>query len=445
PRVQVVIDSDRSYIRRSEEQYDVLILSLTGSYHPIRSGAYSLAEDYRYTVESYQDALARLKPDGVFVVTRWLQMPPSEELRAFALAVTALEGMGLDPAERIAAFRGYNTATLLVKTQPLTSAELDSIRAFAAGRAFDLIYAPGLRPDETNRYNILAESIYHQTFTALLSADSRADWYAAYPFDVAPPTDDHPFFGHFFKWSQAGQVLAELGKTWQPFGGAGYFVLLALLALALVMASGLILLPVAVIRNPTTPVVGFRSTLIYFSLIGLAFLLVEIPLIQKFILYLGHPAYAVTAVLFTLLLFSGIGSQFSGRVPHRIALLILVALVLCLPWLLPLVFSLTLGAPFAGRLAVTTILLAPLGFLMGIPFPAGIAWLTSRAGNGSPSPAESMAVPWAWAVNGAASVVSSALAALLALSFGFSWVLIVGAICYAGAWVTVARSPFPHR
>lgn len=457
PRVRAVIDSDRSYIRRSEEEYDVVILSLAGSYHPIRSGAYSLAEDYRYTVESFQDALARLKPDGIFVVTRWLQMPPSEELRAFALAVTALEGMGLDPAERIAAFRGYNTATLLVKTQPFTAAELDSIRAFAAGRAFDLIYAPGLRPEETNRYNIQPEPVYYRAFTGLLAADSRAGWYAAYPFDVAPPTDDHPFFGHFFKWSQAGQVLAELGKTWQPFGGAGYFVLLALLALALVMASGLILLPAAVIRNPkpreappaSAGGVGLRSTLIYFGLIGLAFLLVEIPLIQKFILYLGQPAYAVTAVLFTLLLFSGIGSQFSGRVSHRSALLILAALVLSLPWLLSLIFSLTLGSPLAGRLGVTALLLAPPGFLMGIPFPAGIVWLTSRAENASRSPAESMAVPWAWAVNGAASVVSSAIAALLALSFGFGWVLIVGAICYAGAWVTViarpARFPSPRR
>jgi hypothetical protein len=451
PRVRVVIESDRSYIRRSTEQYDLVVLSLASSYHPIRSGAYSLAEDYRYTVESFQDALARLKPEGqgLFVVTRWLQNPPSEELRAFALAVTALERNGLDPAGRIVAFRGYNTATLLAKTRPFAAAELDSIRAFAADRAFDLIYAPGLRADESNRYNIQPEPIYYQAFVELLSADSRADWYANHPFDVEPPTDDHPFFGHFFKWAQAGQVLAELGKTWQPFGGAGYFVLLALLALALVMAAGLILLPA---MRPTRFRKPRRSDMVglsYFGLIGLAFLLVEIPLIQKFILYLGQPAYAVTAVLFTLLLFSGIGSQFSARVPRRLAPGILVALAFGLPFLLPRIFALTLGLSFPLRLGLTVLLLAPLGIFMGIPFPAGIAWLMDGEANESRLPNESAVVPWAWAVNGAASVVSSVIAALLALSFGFSWVLIIGAACYAGAWLTViarpARSPSPRQ
>lgn len=181
--------------------------------------------------------------------------------------------------------------------------------------------------------------------------------------------------------------------------------------------------------------------LIYFGLIGLAFLLVEIPLIQRFILFLGQPAYAVTAVLFTLLMFSGIGSQFSARVSQRLALALLVALALCLPLLLPRLFALTLGFPFPQRLGVTVVVLAPLGFLMGIPFPAGIAWLMGRETDQSRPPAESPLVPWAWAVNGAASVVSSVLAALLALSFGFSSVLVIGAMCYAGAWLTVMVRP----
>lgn len=449
PRVRTVIESDRSYLRRSTEQYDVVVLSLASSYHPIRSGAYSLAEDYRYTVEAFRDALARLKPEGLFVVTRWLQSPPSEELRAFALAVTALEQTGLDPAARLVAFRGYNTATLLVKVRPFSAAELEAIRAFAAARAFDLIHAPGLRAEESNRYNIQPEPIYFQTFAALLDAGPREAWYASYPFEVAPPTDDRPFFGHFFKWSQAGQVLAELGRTWQPFGGAGYFVLLALLALTLTLALGLMLLPAVRLRPGSSS--GSASptpALIYFGLIGLAFLLVEIPLIQQFILYLGQPAYAVTMVLFTLLFFSGIGSRLSARFPHRPALGILVALAFGLPFLLPRVFELTLGLAFPLRLGLSVALLAPLGVFMGLPFPKGIAWMLAREGEGRRPAGASAAVPWAWAANGAASVVSSVVAALLALSFGFSWVLFAGASCYAGAWLTViacpARSPSPR-
>ncbi len=439
PKVIVITEADRSYLRRSRKHFDVIVLSLSTSYHPIRSGAYSLGEDYRYTVESLRDALARLNPGGLLVLTRWLQMPPSEELRAFALAVTALERNGADPAGRLVALRGYNTGTLLVKNGAFTHDELEVIRAFAAKRAFDLIYAPDIRPDETNRYNILAEPVYYQAFTALLEANPRAEWYARYPFDVTPPTDDRPFFGHFFKWSQAGQVWAEFGKTWQPFGGAGYFVLLALLVLAIVLAVGLILIPAMARRSASLPVPRrfAASVLIYFGLIGLAFLLVEIPLIQRFILFLGHPAFAVTAVLFTLLLFSGFGSQLSPRLPHRPALGILIALVLSLPWALPRVFALSLGLPFALRLGVTVLLLAPLGFLMGIPFPAGIRWLTGSGGGESRRPSESPLIPWVWAVNGATSVVSAVLAALLALSFGFSVVLVIGALCYTGAWITV--------
>ena len=441
PRVRVVVESDRSYLRRSREGYDVVVLSLANSYHPVRSGAYSLAEDYRYTVEAFQDALARLNPDGLFVVTRWLQMPPTEELRAFALAVTALEREGHNPAEHIVAFRGYNTGTLLVKKGPFTPDEVDAVRAFAADRAFDLTYAPGIRPDEVNQFNILPEPVYYQTFTALLTARPREAWYAQYPFEVTPPTDDRPFFGHFFKWSQAPQVLAELGKTWQPFGGAGYFVVLALLVLAAAMAVGLILLPVIIARSIRKPPEGLepsggfrRAALIYFGLIGLAFLLVEITLMQRFILFLGHPAYALTAVLFTLLLFSGLGSQWATRVPFRLALAALVALVFSLLWLLPPLFALTLGFPLGLRLGVTVAILAPVGFLMGIPFPRGIHWLEAEAPG---------FIPWVWGVNGAASVVASALAALLALSFGFRWVLMAGAVCYAGAWLT-ARAAGPQ-
>ncbi|MBU4225014.1 MAG: hypothetical protein KKC71_04255 [Chloroflexi bacterium] len=452
PRLRTVIESDRSYLRRTDEHFDVILLSLASSYHPVRSGAYSLAEDYRYTVESFTDALERLKSDGLLVVARWLQDPPSEDLRAFALAVTALEKTGGDPRAQIVAFRGYNTATILVKGSLFTLDELLAIRSFTAERAFDLTFAPDIRPEETNRYNILPESSYYRAYTALLDASPRAAFYAAYPYDVTPPTDDHPFFGHYFKWSQAGQIWAELGQTWQPFGGAGYFVILALLALSILLAGALILLPVAIRAHPSPsqlhPSPFILPPLLYFTFIGLAFMLVEIPLIQRFILYLGHPAYAMSAVIFSLLLFSAMGSRLSHRIPLRLALPILIILLVITPFLLPYIFTLTLGLPFLLRLALTALILAPLGFLMGIPFPAGIRQiamepsvighplatlpgLAARAGRAS----QPSAIPWLWAVNGAASVVASVLAALLALTFGFSWVLRIGALCYASAWL----------
>jgi hypothetical protein len=444
PRLQLSIESGRSFLRRSDEQYDVIVFSLTSSYHPVRSGAYSLAEDYRYTVEAFEDALSHLKHDGILVVTRWLQMPPSESLRAFALAVTSVERSFGAAQAQVAALRGYNTATLIVKNSPFTDGELHELREFVSERAFDLTYAPGVQPEDTNIYNILPEPVYYQAFNDLLNAPSRVDYYANYPFNVSPPTDDHPFFGHFFKWSQAGQILAEMGKTWQPFGGAGYFVILALLVLAILMAGILILLPAAVLGQARGAVQPSLDHLAYFSLIGFAFMLVEIPLIQRFILFLGHPAYAVTAVLFSLLAFSALGSHSSSRIPVKLALGFLFALLLAAPWLLPWAFRIALGMPLTVRLGITVLLIAPAGFLMGIPFPGGIRRMLAEQQRSSP-------IPWIWAANGAASVVSSVLAALLALSFGFDWVLRIGALCYAGAWLAIntgARrglvSP-PHR
>jgi len=449
PHVQVVLEADRTYLRRErKDTYNVIVLSLTNSYHPVRSGAYSLGEDYRYTIEAFQDALARLTPDGLLSVTRWLQDPPSEDLRAFALTVAALERSGGNPETQIVAFRGYNTITVLIKNSGYTQDELKTIRAFASERAFDLVYAPDIRPEETNRYNILPEPIYYQTYSKFLKAESRQAFYDAYPFDVRPPTDDHPFFGHYFKWAQAGQVMAELGHTWQPFGGAGYFVILALLALAVLLASLIILLPLAIRRPVKETKLQIQTTifrpLLYFGSIGLAFLLVEIPLLQRFILYLGNPAYALTAVLFSILLFSAIGSQLSHCVSHRVALLLLVLLILVTPYGLPYIFSLTLGLSLIFRLLLTALILAPIGFLMGIPFPAGIQWIHTLYAN-KVTVDEHPQIPWVWATNGAASVVASVLAALLALTFGFNWVLRLGAVCYAGALLTVlARSKEIH-
>ncbi|HXF84381.1 MAG TPA: hypothetical protein VNK49_03250 [Anaerolineales bacterium] len=437
PRVEVHVESERSFLHRTQAKYDVIVLSLTSSFHPVRSGAYTLMEDYRYTVEAFTDALSHLTPGGLLIATRWLQDPPSEDLRLFALAVTALERKDVNPREQLVAFRGFNTATILLKNGAFSNDELVSLRAFLAERAFDLTYAPNVHPAETNQYNILPESKYYQTYLNLLETSPREKFYDEYDYDIRPPTDDHPFFGHYFKWAQAPQVIAEFGRAWQPFGGAGYFVVVALLVLAILLAAGLILFPVAMFkRSQRRAFSPFRlHNLVYFGLLGLAFLLVEIPLLQRFILYLGNPAYAFTVVLFSLLFFSGLGSRWSDRVPLRPSLAILVILILLSLALLPRFFALTLGLPLTLRLGLTLLVLSPLGFLMGIPFPAGIRLIKRDQAAGVENEAQDESISWVWAVNGAMSVVSSIFAALLALTFGFSWVLKIGALCYAGAWI----------
>jgi len=437
PNIEVILEADRTYLQREREQvFDVILVSLTNSYHPVRSGAYSLAEDYRYTVEAFEAALTRLRPNGVLVITRWLQDPPSESLRTFALAIASLENNGGDPESQIVAFRGYNTITFLLKNGDFTADELKIIRSFCSERAFDLVFTPDLQLEEINRFNILPEPIYFHTFTELIKNNSCQQFFEDYAFDVRPPTDNHPFMGHYFKWSQTEQILAEFGHTWQPFGGAGYFVILALLALAVFSAGIIIIFPLAIRKsnygNEGTYHNSFLRPLFYFGFIGLAFLLVEIPLLQRYILYLGNPAYALTTVLFSILLFSAIGSRLHDRISHRIALSLIIILVLIAPSLLAKIITSTLSFSLTFRSVISVFSLAPLGFLMGIPFPAGIQWLrksiiADQAIINLPQ------IPWIWAVNGAASVVSSVLAALLALTYGFTWVLRLGALFYAAA------------
>jgi hypothetical protein len=374
-------------------------------------------------------------------------MPPSECLRAFAIAVTAVEQSGGDPRLQIVAYRSYNTVTILIKKATFTSGELESIREFSKERAFDLIYAPDIRPDETNLYNILPESVYYTTFMGLLHTQPHESFYESYPYDINPPTDDKPFYSHFFKWSQTRQVIEELGRVWQPFGGAGYFVIVGLFGLALLLSISIIVLPITIVRyrafdnRAREAGIQFNNqptflVLFYFGLIGFAYLLVEIPLIQQFILYLDHPTYAMTTVLSSLLLFSGLGSQFSHRISLRFALVILVILIISYPFILPTLFSSTLGLQFPLRIILAALVLVPIGFLMGIPFPGGILRLLEGRG-----------IPWIWAVNGSASVVAAILAALLSLSFGFSLVLKIGAICYVGGWFITLTRPtrFPPQ
>lgn len=431
--VDLVKSSGRSFLRGSKQRYDIIQLPLTDSYHPVSSGAYALGEDYRYTVEAVSDMIACLKPDGLLVITRWLQEDPSEWLRTFTLAVTALEEQGVDPLTRIVALRGYNTGTLLIKKSSYQDGELNAVRTFAREKAFDLVYAPNIEETEINRFNILPEDVYYQAFLKFLQARPRNTFYDSYQYDVRPPTDDHPFFGHYFKWSQMDEIVRSLGITWQPFGGAGYLVILIIFFLALILSGILILLPAAVIKRTGT-LLRSRRIPLYFGLIGLAFLLVEMPLIQRFILYLDQPTYALATVLFCILLFSGLGSSYGSRkLPLSTALILLVGLLTLYIFLLPTLLHATLGFLLAARLVMTIVLIAPLGFLMGIPFPAGLAWMRANDREENSSTDRWM-VAWVWAVNGACSVVASILASLLALSFGFGITSAVGTGCYLLAW-----------
>lgn len=426
--VTLVGEDGRGYLRRCRETFDVIQVSLAEGFRPVGSGAYSLSENYLYTTEAFVEYLNHLAPGGMLVIHRWLQTPPSESVRVLALAVSAVEQAGIENPERhVIALRSLYTALLLVGRDQFTPDQIETVKAFSEEKRFDLIYYPGITPGEVNRYSVLEEPYYYEVYLELLSTRDRSEFYADYPFDVTPPSDDRPFFFHFFRWRQTPEILRTLGKTWQPFGGSGYLLLIALLVLCLFASVTMILLPLAFVRRRGEMTRG-RRLFLYFLLLGLGYLFVEIPLIQRFILFLGHPVYAFATVLFSLLTFSGVGSLLSPKLPLRKTMVALVALIVVYPILLPHFFQALLGGAFVFRLAAAVVALAPLGFLMGVPFPSGIR-LTGRVAPGL--------VPWAWGVNGFASVLSSILAVMLAISQGFSRVLFAGGAAYAMALIVI--------
>ncbi len=442
PRLQLVHAPPRAYLRASGTRFDLIAFPLTDAYLPVSSGAFSLRETYELTVESFQAALARLGPDGILVATRWLQTPPSEGLRLVATLTEALERGGHPAQQSLVAYRGVQTFTVLVRPGGWPAEDLDQARAFLVERKFDLVWAPDISPEEVNRFNRYPSPDHYLAVRDLLQAGDRSQYTAGYPFDIRPVIDDRPFFFHFFRWEQTPEVLATLGMTWQPFGGSGYLLLFALLALVLLLSALLILLPVFAARDgqarvPVVSGAGQISILLYFACLGIAFLFVEIPLIQRGILVFGHASYAFVAVVPVLLLFSGLGSLAARHrlLPRRMVFALLVGAVFAAAFWFPAWMEAAMGWPAATRIPLTLLFLAPLGFLMGLPFPWGLQWL----GESAPG-----LIAWAWAVNGCASVISAVLAAILSLSYGFTTVIVLGGLAYGGALVVYwQRAPGP--
>ena len=430
PRVRLVVSNPRRYFRRSDHRFDLIALALSENRRTLSAGGFSLSENYPLTREAFEGYLEHLAPGGLLVVQRWLQLPPTEELRAAAALVEALDkGSDDDTSKRIIALRSFSTMLILAKREGFDENELAVTKDFARARQFDLVHYPGMKASEANRFNVLRDDPYHASFRRLL--EDRERFYEQYEYDVRPATDHRPFFFHFFKWEQTPTVLALLGRTWQPFGGSGYLIVVALLVLVTLLSLGLILLPAAAIRRrqgQSPAGARWRGFGLYFGALGLGFLLAEVALVQRFILLLDHSAQALSAVLFGVLVSSGIGSLLSHRLPWRRTLATLVVLLALYPLVLTQTFSALLAQSLLVRVLATAALLAPLGFLMGVPFPTGLRALADGGRSW---------LPMAWAVNGFASVISAVLAAMFALSWGFTFVFAAAALAYLVALLAI--------
>jgi hypothetical protein len=432
PEVELVASEGRHFIRAKEDLFDVIQITGVDTFSAQTTGAYVLAESYLYTVEAISDYLNHLEEDGVLsiVIGDMASLDdslPSPIITRLALIVReALERRGVaTPAEHtlIAAqfvpfsnsgqIAGVVTADLLVKNTPFTSQDISRLRTFLEPNGFDLRLAPGELGDPalTRIFNTSREQI-----------DEILD---QQDFVVDPVTDDKPFFYHFLPWSSL--FRGERTIWYLPGSTTGLLMLAIMLGQALLLGTALIILPLA--RGAREQLSGAQTTrfLIYFLSLGVGFMLIEISFVQKYVLVLGYPTYSLSVTIFSLLLFAALGSWLSRRGweqprPFLFGLLIVTVGLVCVEVsILPLVRDRLIAAPLTARIGVTVLLQLPLGIALGMYFPTGVELVRRAAPR---------LVPWAWAVNGVASVASSVIAVILGMTIGFSGVALTAAGVY---------------
>ena len=432
PRVDIRVASPREFMAKDERSFDLIQLNPIGSWGGVGGGIYAAGENYGYTLEAFREYFDRLKPEGILSASAWLTSPPRTFLKLLSLAADTLDWA--EPgsvSQSLVAIRSWATGTVLMKQGEFSAGDIEKIKGFCRERSFDLVYYPGIRIEEVNRYSVLDAPIYYESAMSLLQRDTRSRLYEDYLFNIRPPTDDKPYFFHFLKLSALPFLLNAMGKEWIPFLEWGSIILWATLVQALVVAPLFIFLPLILVRGGKRPIsLGKRKIFTYFFLIGLAFMFVEMGFIQKTILVLIHPITALALVLFSLLLFSGIGSLLSSRMgesrrwlPFGVILLFSLVSIICIDGL----FKTFLAYPLFLRCLLVVSLLAPLGFFVGMPFPMGLQKVSDT---------QSQYIPWVWGVNGVASVIAPVLGSILSVWLGFRTLMIASLLLYAAAgWI----------
>lgn len=432
PGVQLHIAEARGFVAASSEHYDLIQVALLDAFGSSAAGLGSLIESHLYTVEALDSYLQRLAPGGLLAFTRWVTLPPRDSLRLFATASAALERRGVaEPGRALAMIRNWSTVTLLVKNGEFSPAEIAALRDFARPRAFDTVHVPGIVAAEANVFNVLEHDDFFVGTQALLGP-GRQDFIERYKFNLAPATDDQPYFFHFFKWRTLPELLEMRAHGGLPPLDWGYPVLVMALLQAVVVSLLLILLPLALGQTrqafAAAPPVLRRRVAVYFLALGLGFMAIEIPFLQRFSLFLSHPLYAAAVVLAAFLVFAGLGARYSARLQPAVRwpFLAIAAIGLLYVVLLPPLLAELMGLAQGWKILLTVLLIAPLAFCLGLPFPLGLAVVADRA--------EAL-VPWAWGINGFASVVAVLLATLLSIHWGHSLVVLLAVALYGvAAW-----------
>ncbi len=434
--VKLFLGDGRAFARRTKNQYDVITLYATDTLLALSSGAYTLLDNYLYTKDAFKDYLKLLSDDGCIQIVRWYyDKKDRETLRVFTTMLEAMKELGYkDPLSHVLVLGFSNQmANVMVKKTPFTQADENRVGDFMAlarskgSLDYGVLYSAGLLRANPG----LASANGYFGFAQSFLAGKQAEFYDAYPFKVSPVTDDSPFFYQYTKWRGGEKGEQFISNYYDRIRGSWHvFVLTSLLLQAAVLSAVFVLLPLVLSRASLGGLRPGSFSLVYFASIGLAFMFMEMSVIQKFCLFLGTPIYSMAATVPAILVFAGLGSLASRKLENRkanlpaLATLAAAVLVLLLSWCITPVTDHFLGQARWIRVLIVLACLAPVSFCMGMPFPLGL-----KAASGLPG----KHIPWAWAINGSASVMASVLAVLLAMQSGFSFVLGASVLWYAVA------------
>ena len=418
----------RAALQKEKEGYNLIVFSLSDVFGSSSSGLYGFGENYLGTVDSYLQIIKRLSSPGIISTSLYLLPPPRQEIRVLGTWIEALEKSGRNPASHLIAIRSWGTISYFIKKSPIQDQDIQKIKDFTEKYLLDLVYYPGIKREEANRHNKFETPLYYELAQKLLDPGKREDLYRDYLFDIRPVTDDRPFFYNFFKLGKLRLTYQALSKRWLPFL-QGQFLVFLLFIQAILIAFVLIFLPLLVSRKAKIKGrISLLTVFLYFSLIGMGFMYVEIILIQKFILFLGHPLYSTSIIIFSLLFSAGLGSYFSKKIlgSHlirnlRISLVCSAGFIVLFLLLFPIIYKNFIGLGLVLKMPIAFLVILPFGFLMGFPFPSGIRLLEER---------EKGIIPWAWATNAFSSVVNSISALMLSFWLGYNLVLLLAAGAY---------------
>ncbi len=422
PGVEVHNMEARNFLwHRNTPQYDLIVLPIKEGFGGT-SGLGALREEFSLTTEAFDQMINILSPQGMISISTWFDYPHRTSLKIPATLIEAARTLNPgQPQKHVAAIRSWGTITFVLKKEPFDQTQNGLIRDFCNKMLFDPLLLSDLEPHERQHYNMVGDTTFFNLLDRIIAGDTSV--FAEYAFNIAPATDNKPYFNRYLKLNKFDDLLKTYGAGQLPFLELGYLTLLVTLIQALVLVFILIILPLFFIKKSK---LGKGSTLLYFGAIGLGYMFAEIILIQRFILYFGAPVYSVAAVISTMLVSSGLGSLLSKRVKvdqqsiFKIGTTVAAILLLLILFLQPVLQG-SISAPITVKVAIGLLVIGIPAFAMGFMFPLGVRLLDRY---------DSSQIPWAWGINGCLSVTSTSLATLLAVEKGFNAVMLIAVVAY---------------